>query len=180
MTPSPHRASPPESSVTGGPGRGGLMKPVPREARAFQGSPAGLVSRLVAAVVDGIVVILLLVGCYAALAFVQFLVAPRAFTFPVPSAFLRMASVGIVCLLYLTTSWAVTGSSYGARLLGLRLHGPDGRRPGPTRAVLRAMLCMLLPIGLFWCAFDHRSRGLHDMLFRTRVVYDWYPDHARR
>lgn len=179
MTQSQRRAPPPEDSVPGGAWSHGTVRPVPREARAFQGGPAGLVSRLAAAAVDGVVVVLLVASCYAGVAFVQFLVAPRAFTVPAPSTFLRFSFVGTVCVLYLATSWSVTGSSYGARLFGLRVHGPNGRRPGLARAVLRAVCCLLFPLGLFWCVFDPRSRALHDLLFRTRVVYDWCPDPSR-
>jgi uncharacterized RDD family membrane protein YckC len=139
----------------------------------LQGSPAGPVSRLAAAVVDGVVVVLLLIICYVAAAFLQFIVSPRQFTLPTLSVFARSSLVGTVCVLYLATSWTVSGSSFGARLLGLRLHGPDGRRLGPIRAVLRALLCTVFPVGLFWCIFDDRSRAVHDLLFHTRVVYDW-------
>lgn len=180
MTQSPHRTSPPHGDVRSGASSGDAVESLPRQARNFQGRPAGLVSRLAAAAIDGVVVVLLLFGCYVAVAFVQFVVAPQRFTLPVPSGFLRTSSVGVVCLLYLAVSWTLTGSSCGARLLGLRLQGPDGLPPGPARAALRALFCMLLPITLFWCAFDHRSRAVHDLLFNTRVVYDWRPILAHR
>ena len=151
--------------------------PATPEARLIQGRPAGLVTRLLAAVVDGVVVVLLLVGCYAGVAFVRFLLNPRQFTFPTPGTFFRLAVVGVICVMYLALAWAVTGRSAGDRLMGLVVGSARGGRIGLVRATLRAVVCVFFPLGLLWCAVDGRSRAVHDIVLRTTVVYDWRAVH---
>jgi hypothetical protein len=41
------------------------------------------------------------------------------------------------------------------------------------RAFVRAVLCALFPIGLFWSAVSTRNESVQDLLVRTTVVYDW-------
>jgi uncharacterized RDD family membrane protein YckC len=36
---------------------------------------------------------------------------------------------------------------------------------------LRAIGCVLFPIGLLWIVIDRQRRSLQDIVFRTRVVY---------
>lgn len=150
------------------------------QARLIQGLPAGLVTRLLAAIIDGVVVFLLLVGCYAGVAFVRFLLDPRQFTFPSPGTFFRLAVAGVICLTYLALSWTVTGRSAGDRLMGVVVERANGRRTGLARATLRAAVCAFFPVGLLWCAVDKRSRAVHDILLGTVVVYDWRATHLFR
>jgi uncharacterized RDD family membrane protein YckC len=44
---------------------------------------------------------------------------------------------------------------------------------GVGRALARAVLSTLFPIGLVWCAIDRQHRAVHDLLLGTSVVYDW-------
>ena len=37
--------------------------------------------------------------------------------------------------------------------------------------LLRAIGCVLFPIGLLWAVIDRQRRSLQDIVFRTRVVY---------
>jgi uncharacterized RDD family membrane protein YckC len=37
--------------------------------------------------------------------------------------------------------------------------------------LLRAIGCVLFPIGLLWVVIDRQRRSLQDIVFRTRVVY---------
>jgi hypothetical protein len=145
---------------------------VPLRARPFQGRRAGLVSRVLAMVVDAAVVVAVLTGGYVAVAAVLFLWRSRAFTFPAPPFLLMLAIGAVVAVLYLTAAWATAGRSYGDHLLGLRVVGPWGRlRVGG--AMLRAVLCVIFPIGLFWVAVSRENRSLQDVVLRTSVVYDW-------
>ena len=79
---------------------------------------------------------------------------------------------GIVAVLYLTACWATTGRSYGKHVLGLRVVGPFGRLH-VVGAFLRAVLCVLVPIGVLWVAVSRENRSLQDVVLRTSVVYDW-------
>ena len=58
--------------------------------------------------------------------------------------------------------------------MGLRVVGPQrARPPGPVRSFLRAVACVAFPLGLFWSAFSKRNASVHDLVFRTTVIYYW-------
>jgi uncharacterized RDD family membrane protein YckC len=149
------------------------VSPLPREARPYQGRRAGVVTRLVASVIDGLVVTGSLVVGYAVLAGLAFMIDPRGFTFPDPSVLLSLTAGLVVSVLYLTASWSIGGRSYGDHLMGLRVVGARGRRLSLVVAFLRALACVLFPIGLLWCAVSPANRSVQDLLLRSSVVYDW-------
>jgi uncharacterized RDD family membrane protein YckC len=130
------------------------------------------VSRLLADTVDfGVVVAVLALG-YLGVAAARFLWRSWAFTFPTPSFLLMLVLGGIIAVLYLTATWATTGRSYGKHVLGLRVVGPFGRLR-LAGAFLRALLCVVFPVGLFWVAVSRHNRSVQDVVLRTSVVYDW-------
>ena len=61
-------------------------------------------------------------------------------------------------------------------LLGLRVQGPNGRKPGLLRSLVR-LVGLWLAIALAFLGFlpvlvDDRRRALQDFLSGTEVVYD--------
>ena len=58
------------------------ISPIPREARPFQGQRAGIVTRLIAAVLDSLVIGAILLGGYLGLVGLVFLIDPRSFQAP--------------------------------------------------------------------------------------------------
>jgi uncharacterized RDD family membrane protein YckC len=153
----------------------GGVSPVPREARPYQGRRAGLVTRLVASVVDACVVVALLGGGYVAFAGLVFMVDPLGFRPPDPAWVLGLAWALTVLVVYLTAAWCISGRTYGCHVMGIRVLGPRGGRLGVPGALVRATLCAVLPVGLLWCAVNRQHRSLQDLLLRTSVVYDWQP-----
>ena len=150
----------------------------PREARAYQGESAGLVTRLVANTIDALVVALALGACYLGLAAVAFFLDPRTFTFPTAGLLLSVTAAMSLSTAYLTLAWWLTGKTYGNHIMGLRVVGRHGRRLGPLRSLARAAFCVFFPIGLFWCVISAERRSVQDAVLWTRVVYDWLPvDH---
>ena len=153
----------------------GGVSPIPREARPFQGQQAGLVTRSLAAVIDALVVGVLLLSAYLGLNGFLFLVNPRTFQF-VDTSFLPVVTFAMgVSILYLTAAWAATGRSYGCHVMGLRVVDHRGRHPRPLAALVRAGLCVFVPIGLLWCVVGRNRRSLQDVVLRTQVLYDWRP-----
>jgi uncharacterized RDD family membrane protein YckC len=148
---------------------------VPREAWPFQGNRAGLVSRVLAGAVDFAVVVIVVAGGYVAVAAARFLWNSRTFSFPAPPFLLLLAVGSAVMVLYLTGSWAATGRTYGAHLLGLRVLGARGRPMRIGAALVRAIACVAFPIGLFWVVVSRENRSVQDLLLRSSVVYDWSP-----
>jgi uncharacterized RDD family membrane protein YckC len=145
----------------------------PRGAAERQGLRAGVVSRLAAAAIDLLYAVVLLVIAYAGYAGFRFLRDARSFTWPQPSFDEALGVGAIVVTVMLTTSWSSTGRTVGMRLLGLRLIGRTGGTIGPIRSLLRAVACLVFPLGLCWSAFSVRNASLQDLLFGTSVVYDW-------
>jgi uncharacterized RDD family membrane protein YckC/ribosomal protein L40E len=66
------------------------------------------------------------------------------------------------------------GQSLGKFILGLKVVNTDGSRTGFLRAFGRVwgyiFDMFLLGIGFLTIAFDEQKRGLHDIIFRTKVV----------
>lgn len=151
------------------------MRSVPREARSFQGTSAGVVTRLAAGIVDVLLVALALAGSYVALVGARFVLEPRSFHMPDPSFLWSMTLFLGYLVVYLTVAWWMAGRTIGDHLWGVRVTTTGGDQLGLVRAFVRAVTCAVFPIGLLWCAVDRRRRSVHDLLLHTSVVYDWLP-----
>lgn len=133
---------------------------------------AGIVSRGLAALVDMLVVIVTMGGLYLGLVLTTLVLNPAMFRFPAPNLIFSTAMTFVVSALYLTVCWVLSGRTVGAVLLGVRV---TGRRGEPLRvavAVLRAVACVVFPIGLLWVAVDRHRRSVQDIVLNSRVVYD--------
>jgi uncharacterized RDD family membrane protein YckC len=148
---------------------------VPKEARPFQGRPAGLATRALAAAIDGLVLLAMLAATYAVWAAVVFLWSPAQFQAPAPARAVVVLAGYLTCIAYLTFCWRISGRTYGDQVIGLRVMSRAGRRPGPVTALARAAFCALFPLGLLWAAVSRDNRSVADLLLRTSVVYDWLP-----
>jgi len=149
--------------------------PVPREARPYQGRSAGLVTRAGAGVVDGLVALVLVVLGLVGVNGVRFVLRPRGFEVTSMPAVSVVGVFLATLALYLAAAWALGGRTYGCHLMGVRVVDHDGRRPGALRALARAVLYVVFPLGLLWCAAGRSRRSVQDVLLGTRVVYDWMP-----
>jgi uncharacterized RDD family membrane protein YckC len=80
----------------------------------------------------------------------------------------------VLLAVYHALAHAMAGATLGKRLVGIRVVGPDGRRPGLGRATVRAVLgvvsLLLLGLGVLLALFTRSGRALHDLLARTWVV----------
>lgn len=159
-----------------GAGTGHHLSGVPKDARPYQGRPAGLVTRVIAAALDALAVLAIVaVGLLLVNAAV---LAIRPLTFepvlvPLPVTLLAGFVVSVV---YLTTSWASTGRTIGAAVTGVRVvDAGDGARLHAGRALVRAAVCTVFPIGLLWTAVSADRRSLHDRLAGSAVTYHWLP-----
>lgn len=76
-----------------------------------------------------------------------------------------------VALTYLAGCWMLSGRTVGAALMGVKVVAADTIVLRPLPASLRAVACVLFPIGLVWVAVDPDRRSAQDILLRTRVVY---------
>jgi uncharacterized RDD family membrane protein YckC len=132
---------------------------------------AGIVSRGVAALIDIAVVAGILAVLYLGLVLSRLMFNPAAFTFPAPNVVFSTTVAAVVSVLYLAGCWTVSGCTAGAIVMGLRVTGRRSDRMRPAIALLRAIACVVLPIGLFWAALDRERRSLQDIVFGSRVIY---------
>jgi uncharacterized RDD family membrane protein YckC len=146
---------------------------IPKEARPFQGRRAGLATRVLAAVIDFLVLLALLAGGYAVWAAAIFLWSPARFSLPTPSRPVVVVVGYVVVIAYLTFCWRISGRTYGDQVIGLRVVGRGGRQLGLATALVRAAVCVVFPVGLLWTAVSRENRSVADLLLRTHVVYDW-------
>lgn len=84
------------------------------------------------------------------------------------------ALLALSLAVYATLAHALAGATLGKWVLGLRVVGPDGRRPSLARSAARAALAgvsvALLGLGFLLALFTRSGRSLHDLLARTWVV----------
>ncbi|MGN9819801.1 RDD family protein [Streptomyces sp. SD11] len=137
------------------------------------GEAAGLVSRTLAGLVDAFVVTGLGLAVQLGAGALRLLATGPPFRLPDPPTWLSGLCGWTIALLYLAGSWVVTGSTVGDRLLGLRVTGrADGRLLGVPRALTRAALCLLFPLGLLWIPVSGRRASVQDLAVSTAVHYD--------
>jgi uncharacterized RDD family membrane protein YckC len=150
---------------------GAVAAPLP--ARAYQGRRAGIVTRTIANVVDALVVVGIVAAIYAIVAGFLFLLHPASFHFPRDLGWSIPVIGFVVAAPYLAFGWYTTGRTYGDALLGLRVVNHNGKKLHFVTALLRAIACVVFPIGVFWVAVSGANRSVQDIVLRTSVVYDW-------
>jgi uncharacterized RDD family membrane protein YckC len=141
---------------------------------ALQGHRAGFISRLVADALDlGVVwVIGLSVLLFAGV--VRYLLATRPFQLPVLPSWQLPTGGAVIAVAYLTSGWASTGRTAGKQVAGLRVTDRSGRRLPVGRALLRAVLYVLFPVGLLWILVSRHNASVQDHIVGSVVVYDWH------
>ena len=132
---------------------------------------AGIVTRGLAAIIDLLVVFVIMGVVYGGLVLVRLVYSPAAFSLPSLNAVFSALVTFVVAVVYLTGCWTVSGSTAGAVTMGLRVVGRGSQRVSLPIGLLRAIGCVVFPIGLLWAVIDPRRRSLQDIVFRTRVVY---------
>jgi uncharacterized RDD family membrane protein YckC len=135
-------------------------------------SRAGIVSRVIATLIDALVVVL------AGLVLLLVAASVRLFwTGDLDLGFegAQATRVGVLALLlvYLTYGWGLDGRTAGKLAMGLQVLDEGGTDLSFRRALARAVLAMVFPIGLLWAAVGERSASVQDLVLRTVVVHDW-------
>ncbi|KUF18267.1 RDD family protein [Streptomyces silvensis] len=137
-----------------------------------RGEPAGLVSRAFARLVDALVVAGIGLAAELGGGAARLLVAGPPFEIPDPPGWLTAVAGSLIAVLYLTAGWGLVGRTVGDHVLGLRVSGRSGRPLGPGRALLRAVLCLMFPLGLLWVPWSRRRASAQDLVVASAVVHD--------
>jgi uncharacterized RDD family membrane protein YckC len=132
---------------------------------------AGIVSRGVAAVIDLAVAGAIVGILYLGVALTQLMLQPSAFRFPSLNVFFSTTVMFGIAVLYLAGCWFTSGCTAGAVVMGLRVVDSRSGRVSLPVAVLRAVACVVFPMGLALVAVDKQRRSAQDVMLRTRVVY---------
>jgi uncharacterized RDD family membrane protein YckC len=158
--------------------------------RGYQGYYAGFASRLLAVMIDTVVLVIAYVGLTWFISVsVQILPMGRVFGFSL-SALLGQEGSGqlvsgetviavftILTIVYYVFFWTITGQTLGMILMGLRVVTIEGRRLTAWRAIIRFIgyIIAALPffLGFAWVLVDNRRQGWHDKLAGTYVAYIW-------
>jgi uncharacterized RDD family membrane protein YckC len=148
---------------------------IPAEARELQGRRAGLFSRIVANLLDLGVVFAAVIATYIGWVVVELLWRGSSFTRPTPTFGVAFAFATVLHVAYFAAAWTTSGRTAGDRVMGLRVVDAAGRRLRAGRALVRALLCIVVPFGLLWAGISRERRSLQDVVVRTSVIYDWRP-----
>ena len=149
----------------------------PGDRLALDGRVAGFVTRLMAYVLDIVILVALIaLGGWIFLLVDDFI--QNFFDEGVEVVSLNVifvALVPILMILYFVGFWSLTGRTPGKWVLGLRVVGPDGEPPRLSRSLIRllgyAISALALWLGYLWVLVDDDRQGWHDHMARTWVVY---------
>jgi len=146
----------------------------PEEARAIQGQTAGFVTRLAANVIDMIVLAITWSGFILFIGLVRFIAHPvNGWKVPRPPTWESGLGIMLLAILYLTLGWSGTGRSIGKRMAGLRVRTSSGHHLKAGRALSRAVLYVVFPIGFLWVLLSRKNKSVWDIVLATSVIYDW-------
>lgn len=171
--------SPPRSLYAGGVGWAGTATPAVRPGAAAGLEYAGFWIRVVAYIID---VIIVSVPTWVIVA----VVGLGSTTCTTDQSGLRSCTVGagfwavyglaiLIGVVYFCLTWSALGGTLGQKVFNIRVVDADnGRQISISRALLRYVgyIIAIVPIylGLIWAAFDPRKQGWHDKIANTLVV----------
>jgi uncharacterized RDD family membrane protein YckC len=136
----------------------------------------GFGQRLVAAVIDAVIVVVLSLILGAIASFVILIIAgivtPQQ---SVPTDFVVALCVAVFSVGYYVWSWSKSGQTAGKALLGIKVIGTDGKPVSGGKAFLRyigyIVSGIVISLGFLWITFDRKRQGWHDKIAGTYVVF---------
>jgi uncharacterized RDD family membrane protein YckC len=135
---------------------------------------AGFFSRVVAATIDVLIVFVLLLLALGGYAVVKYLFTDNPLEYPDPGVVWNSVTFSVLLVAVLTLAWSGSGRTLGNAAIGLRVLTDSGNRPTWRRALLRAVVVVYIPVfSMLWILVSRKNAGLHDLVCRTAVVYDW-------
>lgn len=142
------------------------------------GAYAGLVSRVVALLIDVLVLVLGSAAVYLVLVGGSGLMLGGTPTWVRTAA---SVTIAVVPTAYFSLAWWLTGQTAGDYVMGVTVAGPGAGRMGIIRSLLRALAGLALApvwlVGMITILLDRRRRALLDMVFGTVVLYGGAPRH---
>jgi uncharacterized RDD family membrane protein YckC len=159
--------------------------PIPSPERTIrrQGNYAGAVSRLIAFVIDVIVVwVVYALATLATEAFLK-LITGHSWSLFSNHRILDLCILVAWGFFYFAYQWAVSGRTLGMATFGLQVVTAEGRPISHRQAVLRTvglgLTFLTLGIGFLGIVYQRERRALDDFVAGTAVVYEWDARAAR-
>jgi uncharacterized RDD family membrane protein YckC len=158
---------------------------------SLRGHYSGLISRLLAFIIDSVVVSVVLISTAWFIKSTWTMLGLRGFlnalarSSPVLQSILNFLYspyfVSLVTFLiiisYHVIFWTFAGQTIGKAVMGIKVVSFKGKRMTVARSLLRyfSYFVSALPLGLgyFWILIDDKRMGWHDHLSGTRVIYVW-------
>lgn len=145
------------------------------------GQYAGFVTRLIAWIIDRLIVTAIITVTIAVISFLVQAV-PINEWLGLDELILQIAVVvGVavaltVPVIYNIGFWMLAGQTLGKWVMGVRIIRTNGERMRFGTCVRRQIgyfLSMVLFLGYLWILIDNRRQGFHDKIAGTFVVYSW-------
>jgi uncharacterized RDD family membrane protein YckC len=161
------------------------MPKKPPEIPTWRGHYAGFASRLVAVVIDLLILAVSLavttmlynVVFVNLSAFYQYLFGRTADVAPTLNIVATVMIVFITFAVYFIFLWTAIGSTIGGVIIGLRIVNSQGKNPTIWQSIVRFLTEFFIPllglIGSLWILFSRRRRALFDRFAGTFVIYAW-------
>lgn len=145
---------------------------IPEVARDFQGERAGFATRFLASVIDVALVTVLMIAIWFGIEMLQLIFTPGV-EVEAPRAATLVLWGYVFTTFYWTVSWATSGRSLGAWVMGVRVVSRKGERLSWPISLARAAFSVGFPFGILWALVSKRNRSVQDVVLRTIVIYDW-------
>ena len=136
----------------------------------------GFLTRLVAYIIDAIIVGVGLVIIYAIFFGLGGFAAGQAGS---EVTFTAMNAIGLILIIvwsigYIIVFWSVKGQTPGKMIMGIKIISTDGSSIGVGKAILRligyAISGIVFYLGFLWIIWDKDKQGWHDKIAGTYVV----------
>lgn len=152
-----------------------------QSADALDGRVAGFVTRLMAYLLDIVIVVALIaLGGWLFVLVDDFIESFfNADVEIISLSVVFFALVPILIISYYVGFWSLTGRTPGKWVMGLRVIGSDGEPPRLGRSFIRLVgyvtSALAFWLGYLWVFVDNDRRAWHDHMARTWVVYAFNP-----
>jgi uncharacterized RDD family membrane protein YckC len=142
----------------------------------IQGEYAGIITRLLALVIDIIIISAAILFTTQVLNLViNFLGIDDRWLMDAFDIFQRIFLQLLFPVLYFVVLTGIFGQTFGKLLMGIRVTNYNGDAIGIGKSALRFFMFTFViglgMVGIIWILIDKRRRGWHDILTRTIVVY---------
>jgi uncharacterized RDD family membrane protein YckC len=143
-------------------------------ATSLQGTRAGFITRVVAGAIDVVIAFAAFWVVLVAIAAVRFALFEHPFELPSPGALASSTAMFVLLVVFFTVAWSGSGRTIGDVAVGLRVVTERGGALGWKRALVRAVVLLLLIVpSMLWILVSRKNAGIHDLVCRTTVIYDW-------